>query len=240
MWEQKRSTPAFLKYTVAGMVALVVILFSYQTYTRTGVWKNSGTLWTDVIRNYPNADVAYYLRALYYDKDNQEEKAIQDYSVVIEHEPAKIGMYNVLAYGNRASILRNQTKYEAAIQDFNQAIYLDPTSSQLYVNRGICYEKMNEPEKAIADFTKYLQHHSQDELIYNARGLNLVKLNRIEESVSDFSKAIALNPSIPNYWLNRSLSENSLGRKKEAMVDAMQAQQLGMKVDSGYLNSLNY
>ncbi len=53
-----------LKYPVIMMVVVVALLFSFQTYARTQIWKNSITLWTDEMNKYPNVQFTHYEKLL--------------------------------------------------------------------------------------------------------------------------------------------------------------------------------
>jgi tetratricopeptide (TPR) repeat protein len=47
------------------------------------------------------------------------------------------------------------TKYERAIQDYDQAIELDPDYALAYNNRGFAYQALGKTVEAGADFKKY-------------------------------------------------------------------------------------
>jgi len=49
------------KAAIAGF-SLIIILFSYLTWARISVWKDSKTLFTDVIRKFPENYYGYYFR----------------------------------------------------------------------------------------------------------------------------------------------------------------------------------
>ena len=48
-------------------------------------------------------------------------------------------------------------KYEEALNDYDEAIELDPDNSYCYCNRGIAYEKMGEYQEAINDYNKAIE-----------------------------------------------------------------------------------
>ncbi len=48
----------------------------------------------------------------------------------------------------------------AAVEDFTRALVLDPTLTQIYVDRGILYwRELGEPQKALCDFNAVLEAH---------------------------------------------------------------------------------
>ena len=58
------------------------------------------------------------------------------------------------AYIGRGVAYANLGNYLQAIEDFTQAINLNPTFVLSYYHRGNCYEKIGENKKAQADFKK--------------------------------------------------------------------------------------
>lgn len=47
--------------------------------------------------------------------------------------------------------------YDAAIQDFNRVLQLEPNNSVAYFNRGSTYDSLGMHDAAIADFSKALE-----------------------------------------------------------------------------------
>ena len=74
---------------------------------------------------------AYFNKALYYDINENYEKALNLYNKVLE-----IDEYYIEAYGNRGFVLYKLNKYDEAIKDCNKAIELDSKYWILYLNRA--------------------------------------------------------------------------------------------------------
>lgn len=261
---QQRSN---LKTPVYVASAAVLLFFSALTYQRIGVWKNSETLWTDVIQKYPRSDVAYDNRGVYYRSIKQNDKAMQDYNKVIEINPMYPLTYNnrgniyfdqmkddlaladynkaleldpdnVKALTNRAIIFVRTKRYDEALRDFARAEKLEPNFERIYFNRGIHYDMLNQNDLALQDFDRYLKLDPKHDGIWNSRGVSNQKLGNYQDSVSDFTKALSINGAVPQYYLNRSYSYNALGNKANALTDAQKAQQMGLSVPPDYLQSL--
>ncbi len=256
-----------LRNSIFGATAVVLLFFSLLSFQRIKVWKNSETLWTDVINKYPRSDVAFDNRGVYYRSIKQNDKAMQDYNKVIEINPQYPLTYNnrgniyfdqmkddlaltdynkaleldpdnVKALTNRAIIHVRGKRYDDALRDFDRAIELDPTFSSIYFNRGIHYDLINQNELALKDFTKYLELDPKHDGIWNSKGVSKQKLGRYQESLEDFNKSIQLNSTVPQYYLNRSYSYNAMGNKQSALTDAQKAQRMGLQVPADYLQSL--
>ncbi len=217
VWETKSERLASLKYPVTGSLALVLIIFSYQTYARTQVWHDCDTLWTDVMEKYPNTFLAYKNRGYYYQSINEDDKALADYNKVLQLNPRYEEAYN-----NRANIYNKRGQYDLALADYNMAISIDTSYSVLFMNRAICYDKTGRYDKAIADFTRAIKLNPADANSYNARGGTLLKINRVSDAIADFAKAAQLNPAVSDYQLNLSRAQDAL--KFQAKQDSIKAQ----------------
>jgi tetratricopeptide (TPR) repeat protein len=59
---------------------------------------------------------------------------------------------NLHAFNNRGTAYIKLKQFEKAIQDYNQAIELDPEYTHAFNNRGLAYAKLKQFEKAIGFF----------------------------------------------------------------------------------------
>ncbi|MCA2639819.1 tetratricopeptide repeat-containing serine protease family protein, partial [Microcystis sp. M18BS1] len=57
-------------------------------------------------------------------------------------------------YGNRGNLYRRQQKYELALDEYNQAIEINPNYAMAYYNRGVLYYDQKKYELALADWNK--------------------------------------------------------------------------------------
>ena len=61
------------------------------------------------------------------------------------------------AYNNRGNAYAAKGEYDRAIDDYNQALQLNPNDTEAYNNRGIVYGAKGDKQKAIADFQTCLK-----------------------------------------------------------------------------------
>ncbi|HKC35713.1 MAG TPA: hypothetical protein VKB95_06610 [Chitinophagaceae bacterium] len=100
----------------------------------------------ELIRLKPNYRIGYDIRATCYYKMNEPAKALADYDKCIEIKPDDHRSYN-----NKGSILMNSFQNpNEAMAAFNKAISIQPVN-YYFLNRSICYFKMNEIAKARED-----------------------------------------------------------------------------------------
>jgi hypothetical protein len=94
--EKKR---LFLYVIFAGLI----LVLSFLSWQRCGVWKDSFTLWNDALSKYSNLPVAYYNRGNAYSEQKNYTKAIEDYDRAIELAPDFLFPYfaKVITYGKK-------------------------------------------------------------------------------------------------------------------------------------------
>jgi len=110
-----------------------------------------------------------------------------------------------------------------AINEYTEAIRIQPFEAIHYLNRGIFYSKLKNHEKAIEDFSGAI-HYGSDELkkemlIYHLRGQEYTEIGDYEKAIDDFSKSIRLNPSQIKSLLMRGNAYFGAGKKDKAKED---------------------
>jgi protein O-mannosyl-transferase len=130
----------------------ILILFSFLTFQRNKVWKDSLTLWTDVIKKYPTAELAYYGRGNYFQSVQNFHGALFDFNKAIELKPDFS-----LAYNNRGAIKLYLKDFNGALVDLNKSILLDPKDKWAYYNRALVFLNLNLNQTACIDLQKSIE-----------------------------------------------------------------------------------
>jgi len=186
--------------TATVVIASAFIIFiAVQGYQRTKTWKNSGTLWSNVIENYPVA-IAYNNRGNYYASKGQFDLAFNDFNRTLELYPN-----NSEGYNNRGLVYKHAANYDLALKDFLVAIQLDPNNYKAYNNMGNVYREQKKFNAAIAQFNYCIKLNPNYADAYNNRGIIYKQSEMFEEALADFNYAIELNPNIPMFFVNRGI-----------------------------------
>ncbi len=252
---------------IYSVLIVYLLLLTGTTFNRMKVWQNSETLWTDVIKKYPNTPLPYNNLGHYLRRQNQPERALVNYNKAISLDPNKAQPYNnrgkiyfdrgemdkaladynqcieletnhVNALANRGAAFGMSQDWVAALNDLNKALELESFHSNALSNRAFVWFQMQEYEKSIDDFNKYLTVEPNDPDVINTIGLCWFRLKNLEKALEEFNRSIQLDASKGAYFLNRSLVLNAMGDKANALKDAERAIQLGFNVNSEYLNHL--
>ncbi len=100
-------------------------------------------------------------------------------------------------------------KYQNALNEYTQAISLDPADALAYYNRGLCYEAMangfsnksssilNTPllEKALKEYNAAIKLNARDGLSWYRKASIKYNLKRYADAMPDYSRVISINSS---------------------------------------------
>lgn len=131
---------------------------------------------------------------------------------------------------NRGVDKIEKSNYNSAIQDFNQALKLDPKAGESYLNRGLAYSSLGNKQQAIADFRQAITRFKQQGDSANARiaQVNLETLDTPEESPSITASTVkpAANSS--------DSSRNTASGQSAEMALANHLRSVGAKMYGAY------
>ncbi|MBU3680022.1 MAG: tetratricopeptide repeat protein, partial [Candidatus Kapabacteria bacterium] len=145
-----------------GVSIVFIIACVVLTYAQAGVWKNSKTLWTQVIERYPyewtesagritvtrvGAASAYGSRASYLMNKGADEEAFSDLRVleIVGSTDWKGQQMLGVMYGRRQD-------YQRSIEVLTKVIAMVPQSPEPYYNRGVSYAMSGSHAEAASDF----------------------------------------------------------------------------------------
>lgn len=109
--------------------------------------------------------------------------------------------------------------FEAAIEDFNQAIALNPFSAEAFLYKGLAEIELNNYDQAVKDFTVTIElDPAYSDQAHYFRGLARFYQDKLEEAVDDFTVAIRMNPDFVSFY-QRGKANLKLGEYRRALQD---------------------
>ena len=134
---------------------------------------------------------------------------------------------------NYLGLVRNKLmKYDSARYHFNEAINLNGTDPNIFVNRGILSEELHDIEGARVDFERALAIDPGNDLaIYN-----LLRLSNDSQSIDLYTDLINENPEFDEPYAQRALAKYNIGDFRGALNDYNKAIQINNKSPENYLN----
>ncbi|MFK8056593.1 MAG: tetratricopeptide repeat protein [Saprospiraceae bacterium] len=120
---------------------------------------------------------------LYFENKLNESQA--HFSKVIEMHPDSIAD----VFFNRGNVRSKLGNKKGAIEDFDQAISINPNYVEAYQNRGAEKDEIEDYEGAIEDYNRSIEVNPESVLAYFNRGNTNYRLNNKEQACADWTKA---------------------------------------------------
>lgn len=218
------------KYTLYYFAIGLGIPMTLISIKHIPVWKNSETLWTQVIETQSKDWYAYIGRGNYYRDTQQYPAALTDYKTALKVAPNQIDNYF-----NLGDLQHDLGMLKEAIQTYSTAIKLNPEFAQAYANRGQFFMEANHSQNALNDFNRAITLDPKSYLAYNNRGNLYLALGNIESAVSDFSKCLEIKPDFEQAWFNRATAQIS-NNPVQAILDFNQCIALNPQYIDAYNN----
>jgi Mlc titration factor MtfA (ptsG expression regulator)/Tfp pilus assembly protein PilF len=175
------------------------------------------------IRQFPEDLEAYRQRAECYGELEEYDKALDDYTHLLEHVPKH---ERADAYYERGCVHLEANSLDAAIADFSEAIRRDRDIAEAYQARGSAYAMRGEHKKALADLNHALHLDPEDDAAYRWRGRVCRELGKYDKALRDLTRAIRLCPYLEENYDERAAVYEALGEHAKAKHDQEEALRL--------------
>lgn len=225
-----------------AMVGLFAVWCLWLTRAQTNTWKNSETLWQQVLRHYPTEDQAMESLANWYGKQNRVPEAEQMLERAVQDGCTRPNVYSALANciaikaGTAKDTSAQRTLRDRAFSLYAQSIALNPNNADTYFNRAFTALTIY-PERAIADLdtaTTLAPHKALQ--FKQMRGTALNNLKRYAEAEQTLSEVISTMEKSPqtlkipeekqrysDAYLERAVSKFNNGNRPGGLADAEKA-----------------
>lgn len=185
---------------------------------RNTVWKNSMTLFTDVIKKYPEVATAWFNRGQIKLDHNDLNGAAADFSEAVKLRPAnakyRLGLSSVLfKTGDYQNALNNYESIDLSSIPDNAG------KLNVIYGKGLCKAALNEFPAALKDFDTVLKNDTSNGKAYCDRAIVKAKMKNLEGAMADLNKSISLNPADEKAYFNRASARGSLNDIDGAMDD---------------------
>jgi tetratricopeptide (TPR) repeat protein len=144
----------------------------------------------------------YFMRGRSYLKNRQYDRAINDFNQALEKCPVMDKETRFLIFESRGNAYHALNKNDEAIQNFSDAIALNPEHEHIkyiYYNRGWAWQNKEEYQKASKDFYAALAIDSAFAPAYYGRANSWDKLGNLERALEDAKEARRLDPATQKY-----------------------------------------
>ncbi len=180
-----------LPWLMRGILAFFVICLTFLSYRQSLVWRNSETLFSNVIAWYPNAHTAHNNLGSLYAQRGDLKRAAQEYQASLAIRP------NGAAYFNLGQLYMMLQLPDRAVGMYRAALTQNPNDRDAAVNLGVILLERGDVVGAI----EILEHAREVDgrfapTFYNL-GLAYERAGRQEEAMTAYRKAVELDPGSP-------------------------------------------
>lgn len=109
--------------------------------------------------------------------------------------------------------------HHRAIEDFDEAIRLDPSQPHALLNRGNSLAELSILDRAIQDFEQVLRVDPKNALAFNNRGGAYGDKGDFARAIADLERAIALKPKYTDALVNRGSIHQQKKNYERAIAD---------------------
>lgn len=211
-----------VKKVLLGLIAVLVIGLAYLTRNQSMIWESSMTLYSDMVKKFPENSVGYNNRGTLYLKENKYNEAESDFTNALKYNSSYAAAYN-----NMGLLMNGRTKYDNAIEYFNKAVELNNNYAEAYFNMGLTYFNKNEVDKAIEHYKKAISIDPGFAVAYNNLGKAYGLKEQNQEAIINFGKAIELDPEYSTAHFNLAVAYFKTGNNNAGLNEMKTAAKLG-------------
>lgn len=209
------------KVLTLGLVFCAFGAYAFMTVQQSKVWKNSETLWTQVLKYYQSTTLPYGNRANYRRSMGMIKEAMEDYEKAIGLQPSA-ETYNSRArlffdYGNSRDTLMR------ALSDYNKAIEMDPDNPEFFANRGATHARLGDYPKSLEDLSKALELNPANENAYLNRSVLYYNTGQFDLALADMEAYLKYNPYSADIWFETGRIYAGKGNWETAMANLNKA-----------------
>jgi tetratricopeptide (TPR) repeat protein len=222
--------------SAAGAVLALVIVaaFIVGTYLRNEAYRNSITLWSDVVQKQPLNASAHYNLGLAFYSQQRFPTAAACFHRAIQIDPdwdePQLRLANALA---------NQQKWAQAAPHYLRAVSLNPANWQVYYNFAEALEAQGKLEAAIENYRRSLKINSQNWTAHYKLGNLLAEQGYSADAAAHFRRALRINPRDARTHIALGAILQELGQYGEAGRHFRQAVAINPRDADAHFNLAN-
>ncbi len=225
-WLAERFVAAGQASRVYAVVGIWLLMLGYLAYKQVRVWQNGYTLWSNVIKSYPDNNRLYRSRGNYLLSKGYGKEALQDYTASIG-----LGSNDPRTYFSRGALYGQLQKYNRAFADMSKALKLLPNTPLYLTARAEYAFKGNLlPRQVILnDLTRSLAINPNQPNAYRFRYVIFYNAGNGEKALADADGYLRLDPREHTMHLARAMALELLTRNTEALQSINRAIALNPK-----------
>jgi tetratricopeptide (TPR) repeat protein len=177
----------------------------------------------------PENPESYYYLGLCYEKQGQNEPALQSVITAI-----KFDSLNTDYFFRAGFIAYDLEKYSESADFYKRLLKIDSTHKFSLVNLGLTYSNMNNPDSAFIMYDRAIQLYPDYALAYNNKAYLFQTAKKYDQAIKLYSTAVQLDPSDTRQLWNRAECYKMTKDYQKAITDYKKVYEL----NNSYYNVL--
>ena len=195
------------------ILVIVVFVFGSLTFMRASVWKNSISLYSDILKKYPHSFVALNSLGAEYMLNKNYDLSLRYLNAAINENT---NYYK--GYYNRGLLFAQTERLKDALKDFDIAIALKQYP-KAYVARANLFYVLKDFPKAMSDAETVLKTEVNNPKANYVLANCYDDLNQFQKALSYYNKAISVNAENPLYYLRRAILYGKMQQFEPCLKD---------------------
>jgi tetratricopeptide (TPR) repeat protein len=217
------------KVRLPQMVIPIVLIagLGSLSFMRNTKWKNSITLYEDIIKKYPDNFLALNSLGVENMMRNNDDRAMMYFN-----KATNVAPYNYKGFYNRGLLFLKSNNPKKAIEEFDKVLvmYQYPKA---YVARASAYYALMDYDKAKKNAGDALIKDKNNHKAYFILGNCANDQNDLASAIKFYGKAIELNKFEPDYYFKRAIA---LG-KQQNFKDCISDLDACLRLDPNYIDA---
>ncbi len=193
LYRSRYLTPTVKKTITFSILALVFCSYSYQTFKRNYIWKDSITLWEDCVKKNPKSALAHTYLGGSYMKKGLKRKAFEELKLALQYNPKRANAWANLAYLDMES-----GQLDNAIQKIRLALRYEDDNYEAHNAMGLFYLQKSIYYRAIIEFRRALELRPESisdfVQIYRYLGTAYHKDKQNQKAIESLNKGLEFVP----------------------------------------------
>jgi len=211
--------------SLAGIAAIIFVLFSVKTIARNPDWKNDYSLFSADSKISSNSSRIHFLFANHLIQSVKQELITEDkkpgYLQTAEvemKEALRLYPKSYEALFGLGEYYTTMKDYNKALEYYNMALQIFPNDPKALNNVGNTYFRMNNYQQAFEMLNNAIKQFPDNYEGYNNIGSVYFSTGQYEQAINVYKKAISLNPAYPEAMKNLGSCYGMLKNYDEALV----------------------
>lgn len=215
------------RFAAVALWSGALVALSILSVDRIAVWRNSETLFRDVVEQFPDSAIAWNQLGLYYLEEQGEIDAAQSsFQRAIDAQPG----FN-LPYLHLARIQIRRGEQAKAIRLLDKAIQAEPDDLATVHRIAVIHQRAGRFERAVELYDRVLARQPRLLEAHHNRGLAALRLGDREGAERSLLRAIEIDPTRPDSYRSLAAMYESQGERDRAQRLLDRARRHGVAID---------